>query len=154
MKLVVAILSGIVIGSNLTFTHAQNIYKCGGGEVIEYRDAPCATGQEGGTVSSARTVNWQSGANQSLNARLATMPLTASELYIGMTDTQVLNLPRWGRPARVTRTKETHAWRERWTYEYQSTGEDRRLLYFENGILVKQEDASPTPSIEARATIE
>jgi len=82
------------------------------------------------------------------------MPLSAQGLYAGMTDTQVLNLPRWGRPARITRMKDTHSWRERWTYEHQGKGGDGRVLYFENGLLVKHEDALPPASIEARATTE
>jgi len=150
MKVVLVILSAAVVNSNLADAHAQSIYKCSGGEGIEYRDTPCMTGQEEESVSSATTP----GANQSLHGKVATMPLSARELYVGMTDTQVLNLPGWGRPAHITRMKDTHSWRERWTYEHHGTGGDGRILYFENGLLAKHEDALPLASIEARATTE
>jgi hypothetical protein len=73
---------------------------------------------------------------------------------IGMTDTQVLNLPSWGRPAQIIRSKAGHLWREQWIYQDRSTGDERRFLYFENARLVDHEDAPPPPSFQARATVE
>jgi hypothetical protein len=78
------------------------------------------------------------------------MPLSARMLYVGMTDTEVLNLASCGRPMRITRSREMNLWREQWTYQDRSTGEDRRVLYFENGRLVAQEYAAPAPAMDAR----
>jgi hypothetical protein len=47
-----------------------------------------------------------------------------------MTDDEVLNLPGWGRPARIVRTHEPRRWHEEWTYDA------RRHLHFVNGTLV------------------
>jgi hypothetical protein len=75
-------------------------------------------------------------------------------LSIGMTDTQVLNLTRWGRPAHIVRSKAGRAWREQWIYKDRGSGDELSLLYFENARLIDQEDAPPPRSIQARATIE
>ena len=71
-------------------------------------------------------------------ARRAVLPLSAKVLAVGMTDTQVLNLPSCGPPARIARSREMGAWREEWTYPARSSGNDERVLYFENGRLVKK----------------
>ena len=51
-----------------------------------------------------------------------------------MSDDEVLNLPGWGRPSRITRVKMARVWREEWTYGQPMTGE--RHLYFANARLV------------------
>jgi len=141
-----------------SFSSAQNktIYKCADAEGIGYRDTPCATEQEQTLIASARKASWQNGNANSIpptEAPLAVTPFFATRLFIGMTDTQVLNLPSWGRPAHIIRNKAGHVWRERWIYKDRETGDERRFLYFENARLVDQEDARP-PSVQARATIE
>ena len=75
-------------------------------------------------------------------------PLASSCLSLGMTDTQVLNLASWGRPARITREKDaaTSTWTERWIYVDRATGVERRALRFENARLVALDDAAPTTS--------
>ena len=155
MKLSILFLPGLIVLSNSGY--AQNIYKCEGPEGIAYRDTPCATQREEQTLlSSARKVGLQTenaGAPESAVTRLA-MPLSATRLFIGMTDTQVLNLPSWGRPAQILRSKSGRMWREQWVYKDRGIADERRLLYFENGRLVTQEDAPPPPSIQARVTIE
>jgi len=143
----------------LAFSHsapAQNIYKCAGPEGIAYRDTPCATQREEQTLVSARKASWHTEnarAPEPASTSLAT-PFSATRLFIGMTDTQVLNLPSWGRPAQILRSKSGRMWREQWVYKDRGTADERRLLYFENGRLVAQEDAPPPPSIQARATVE
>ena len=89
-----------------------------------------------------------------MDARLAATPFYATRLFIRMTDTQVLNLPSWGRPARIARSKAGRVWCEQWIYKDRTTGEKQRFLYFENARLVDQEDTPPLPSIQARVTIE
>jgi hypothetical protein len=139
------------------FSHAENktIYKCAD---TDYRDTPCATQQEQTTlISPTWRASWQNEnakAIQPTDARLAATPFFATRLFIGMTDTQVLNLPSWGRPAQIIRSKAGHVWREQWIYKDRSTGDERGFLYFENARLVDQEDAPPQPSFQARATTE
>jgi len=137
--------------------YAQNIYKCEGPEGIAYRDRPCASQREEQTLlASAKSVSWpteNARAPEPMAMRPAT-PFSATRLFIGMTDTQVLNLPSWGRPAQIERSKAGRAWREQWVYKDRGIADERRLLYFENGRLVAQEDAPPPPSIQARAIVE
>ena len=142
-----------------SFSHGQEkaIYKCADSEGIGYRDTPCPTRQEQTLITSARKVNWRNDnakAIQPTDPTLAPTPFFATRLFIGMTDTQVLNLPSWGRPAHITRSKAGHAWREQWIYKDRGTGDERRFLYFENARLVDQQDAPPVPLVQARATVE
>ena len=81
--------------------------------------------------------------------RYAGTPFAATTLFIGMTDTQVLNLPSWGRPVQIFRTRAKSGWREEWLYKRASNMP--RVLYFENGRLAAHEDAPP-PAMEARAS--
>ena len=141
------------------FSYAQNkpIYRCADTEGIGYRDTPCATQQEQTLILATRSASWQNDnatAIQPTDARPAATPFFATQLFIGMTDTQVLNLPSWGRPAHIVRSKAGRVWREQWIYKDRNTGDERRFLYFENARLVDQEDAPPAPSFQARATIE
>jgi hypothetical protein len=157
MKPSILILQVLLVFSSFSYGQDKSIYKCADSEGIGYRDTPCPTQQEQTLITSARRVNWQSDnakATQPTDARFAAMPFLATQLFIGMTDTQVLNLPSWGRPAQIIRSKAGHAWREQWIYKDRSTGDERRFLYFENARLVDQEDAPPPPSFQARATVE
>ena len=156
MKLSIVVVPVLLGLSSFASAQERDIYKCEGPEGVGYQDTACTTQLQTQVqpAGPARKVTWQTGTNRPANERLATMPLSASVLYVGMTDTQVLNLPSCGRPASITRTKGVHTWQEQWTYRDQDTGEDRRVLYFENGRLVKQEYAPRPTSIEARATTE
>jgi hypothetical protein len=157
MKPSIVILPVLLALSSFSYGQNKTIYKCADPEGIGYRDTPCPAQQEQTPITSARRVNWQNEnakAIQPADARLAATPFVATRLFIGMTDTQVLNLPSWGRPAQIIRSKAGHEWREQWIYKDRSTGDERRFLYFENARLVDQEDAPPPPSFQARATIE
>ena len=61
-----------------------------------------------------------------------------------MTDDEVLNLPGWGRPAKITRTRAPREWREEWIYV---AGAGSRQLHFLNGTLTLVE----RPSVEIPA---
>jgi hypothetical protein len=156
MKLSILILPALLALSGFSYGQDKSIYKCADSEGIGYRDTPCPTEQEQTLITSARRVSWHNEnatTTQPLDARLAATPFFATRLFIGMTDTQVLNLPSWGRPAHIIRNKAGRVWRERWIYKDRETGDERRFLYFENARLVDQEDARP-PSVQARATVE
>jgi hypothetical protein len=157
MKFSTVILPGFLALSTFSYAQDKSIYKCVDPEGIVYRDTPCATQQEQTLITNARKVNWQSEngkAREAVDARLAATPFSATRLSIGMTDTQVLNLPGWGRPAHIVRSKAGRAWREQWIYKDRGSGDELSLLYFENARLIDQEDAPPPRSIQARATIE
>jgi hypothetical protein len=51
-----------------------------------------------------------------------------------MSDDEVLNLPAWGRPSTITRSRAHHVWYEEWIYRWRMGGTSR--LSFANGRLV------------------
>ncbi|HEX5864050.1 MAG TPA: hypothetical protein VF014_07300 [Casimicrobiaceae bacterium] len=139
-----------------TLSHAQ----CAGAEGIAYRDTPCVADQQeqpfaSGTKSESLRADSNAGrrsrpaGRQSLNsyAAYAGTPFAATTIFIGMTDTRVLNLPGWGRPTQIVRSKARQGWREQW--EYKRSGDESHRLYFENGRLVEREDVT-APLMEAR----
>ena len=138
---------------------ADNIHKCAGPEGLVYRDTPCASGQQeqpftsGAKNESQRSESDVGQRSQQTSRQVANSyggtPLAATTLFIGMTDTQVLNLPSWGRPAQILRSKARPGWREEWVYKNRT--DDWHLLYFENGRLAAREDV-PAPTMEARAS--
>ncbi|HEX9275611.1 MAG TPA: hypothetical protein VGA51_04330 [Casimicrobiaceae bacterium] len=140
---------------------AQEIHKCAGQDGVTYQSVPCPSGQqEQAFASIARNQNRQAAsATSNENApdaytsrsreanRYTGTPFAATTLFIGMTDTQVLNLTGWGRPSQILRSKAIQGWREQWIYK--DAAEEWRFLYFENGRLVTREEA-PAPSMQAR----
>jgi hypothetical protein len=142
-------------------SHAQIIHKCAGPEGLVYRDTPCvASQQEQPITSGTKNESQRFDSNGSQRSRpvsrqtensYAGTPFAATTIFIGMTDTQVLNLPSWGRPAQIRRSKTRQGWREEWVYK--RPGDEWHHLYFENGRLAAQEEVSP-PLIEARVSSE
>jgi len=63
-----------------------------------------------------------------------------------MTDDEVLNLPGWGRPAKIQRTRAPREWREELFYDARAAG--TRQLWFVNGKLAAVETELEGPSIE------
>ena len=61
------------------------------------------------------------------------LPWRQATICIGMTDDEVLNLPGWGRPAKIVRTRAPREWREQWIYDARFAGP--RQLFFVNGKL-------------------
>ena len=62
-------------------------------------------------------------------------------LQAGMSDMQVLNHRRRGKPQRITRNRETRAWHEHWLYE--SGANAGTQLHFVNGRLAEIADPEP-----------
>ena len=104
---------GLLAFANLG--HAQIIHKCAGPEGLVYRDTPCTASQQeqpigSGTKNESQRPDSNGGqrsrpmSRQAANCYAGT-PFAATTIFIGMTDTQVLNLPSWGRPAQIRRSK-------------------------------------------------
>ena len=151
-----------------SLAQALEIHKCAGQDGITYQNIPCPTGQQEQAFASiarnqSREEQASASATRNENARVAYTarsreanryagtPFAATTLFIGMTDTQVLNLQGWGRPSQIVRTRANPGWRERWIYK--DAAEEWRLLYFDNGRLVTREEA-PAPSMQARISSE
>lgn len=143
-----------------------NIYRCAGPEGVVYGDVPCAARDVQKIVGDVQKVNWQAGSEKRsepaarsdpATSRVVESPLHVSRLFIGMTDTQALNLAAWGRPSQIIRSKAGRVWRERWIYKDKNSGGDRGSLLFENSRLVDQEEAPAEPSepaMESRAAVD
>ena len=121
---------------------AQDVHTCMGPDGVTYQSAPCAAGDQEQAFAPVGSGARQRDGSSMLRARqrnrYAGTPFAAKTLTIGMTDTQVLNLPGWGRPDQIQRTRSKRAWREQWTY--QGARSDHQFLYFENGRLVSREE--------------
>jgi hypothetical protein len=148
-----------------TAAPAQEIHKCLADDSVAYQSAPCGDGQVEARLpklpdyadpaqrdgasgpafdSSAAPVpdSADSAPTQAhVPASQAAFPFRTS-IALGMTDDQVLNIPAWGRPSRITRTGRSRGWHEAWTY---ARGDDVRELDFVNGKLahIDTETAAP-----------
>lgn len=77
-------------------------------------------------------------------AVLSVQPVTTTVqeiLPMGITDMQVLNNRRWGKPQAITRNREARAWHEYWQYKTGANG--GRQLHFINGKLVDISNLEP-----------
>ena len=123
---------------------ASDIYKCVQGEATSYQSTPCLRSQVetrlvAGVVAGAAPAR---AAEPLLAARLSPAALEAPRragpwrnrtVVLGMSDDEVLNMPGWGRPTRIVRTRAPREWREVWTYGETATGQ--RELHFANARL-------------------
>ena len=121
----------------------QSIFKCVDGGSTAYQSTPCASGQTEARVmtigradpeqpSSAAPISRADAGLATVQTRGKVWPPRRT-LMLGMSDDEVLNLPGWGVPKHITRSKASRAWQEEWTY---STGSGERKLYFVNATLV------------------
>lgn len=153
------LLSGIAFGCP-----AQAIYKCSSPDGVRYQDSRCAaSSKEALVVARDRTVSRKATLRREApdESRLAsTFQVQARDgpLAPGVLDDQVLNMPNWGRPARIIRSKAKRLWREQWVYNDKVSGGERVSLLFENGRLVAQEDGAgadaPAQSLQIRASLQ
>ena len=142
-----------------TVCDAQDVHKCVAGDEIAYQSAPCAPGQveagllrlpdyadpaerDGAMSPPSDTASGAAGAMQVSPAPAVpdtqrAFPFRTS-IALGMTDDQVLNIPYWGRPARIARSGHRQGFREVWTYD---RGGVIRQLAFVDGKLAAIETA-------------
>jgi hypothetical protein len=69
-------------------------------------------------------------------------PWRHQALALGVSDDEVLNMPEWGRPNRIVRTKLARGWLEVWTYGNPAVGE--RELAFTNARLTDIGGGAPS----------
>ena len=124
------------------------VYKCVNADSIVYQDSPCAEGRNQMRVAYGNTSVRldENAASQFLSGQEARpiLPSGRTTLSIGMSDDEVLNLPAWGRPKKITRNKANRVWHEQWAY--MSPVEGQRHLHFTNGKLTAIESERVEPA--------
>jgi hypothetical protein len=143
--------------------NAADVHKCATPTGIAYQGFPCdgaelptsivaaSATQAPRAVSATAATAPAARATQDCEARPRQaprrLPWRHAAICIGMTDDEVLNLPGWGRPAKIIRTRAPREWHEDWTYDARTAGP--RQLHFVNGRLAAVEtelaDASAGP---------
>ena len=128
--------------------YAESVYKCTTEAAVTFQSTPCI---EGAAQVLALRPSVKADARPDEDAAAspaATAPFTqvaihsrSDELQPGMSDMQVLNNRRWGKPQRITRNREARAWHEYWNYETGANG--GKKLHFVNGRLASIEDLQP-----------
>ena len=142
--------------------HAQAIHKCLAPGGVAYQSMPCASGAGDIVIASLDKVRAEP-------ASLAEAPVASpakrergpnpanskrvfwrTSIAIGMSDDEVLNLPAWGRPSAITRSKADRGWYEEWTYRWRMGGTSR--LQFANGRLTGVETAAAGEPAETKVS--
>jgi len=139
----------------------QVIHKCVAQGSTSYQGAPCDAGSiEAATFPMVRpdTSGTQppvserdvdtGGADEPRSPRL---PFGRTAIALGMTDDEILNIPQWGPPASIQRTRGRHLFREIWTYRARADGE--RQLAFTNGRLTSVDAGSAASAPIHLATV-
>jgi hypothetical protein len=134
---------------------AQDIYKCTAGESVAYQSAPCAAGHAevklfvGPRLPRAAEPAAHAATPMEQATPRRPGPWRNRTLVLGMSDDEVLNMPAWGRPARIVRTRLARGWQEVWTYDRPAAEE--RELRFVNARLA---DITQTPAQVAQLTLQ
>jgi hypothetical protein len=74
-----------------------------------------------------------------------------TSIAIGMSDDEVLNLPSWGRPSAISRSKSNRLWHEEWLYRWRNGAVSR--LWFANGRLTAVETADGEHGLETPVSL-
>jgi hypothetical protein len=135
---------------------AQDIYKCVEDGATAYQSAPCANGQiemrmTTGATQPKSEFQMAAASPPAQSTSHSSGPWRRTSLALGMSDDEVLNLPGWGRPNRITRTRVSRVWHEEWTYGQRAS--DERSLHFANARLVDIIDKPPLDQV-ARLTLQ
>lgn len=120
---------------------ATSIYKCTTDSGVTYQSAPCTAGEvKVLPLPSLATVQPRKGDAVMVASVAFGGPLNLTSIHSGdddllpgMSDSQVLNHRRWGKPQRITRNRQARAWHEVWSYPNGPSGGTR--LHFVNGML-------------------
>jgi hypothetical protein len=141
-------------GAALPVLVDAQIYRCTQDDSVIYQDSACPHG-----YSTAMVVPGESERISVVPSTIETSRVinadnapTASDINVGMTDSQVLNARGWGRPQKITRSKAKRAWHEDWLYQAQSSTSGDRRLHFINGRLASIQTGEPEAESVVAAT--
>ncbi len=104
-----------------------DVYRCASSQGVVYQAAPCAPGQAGTLLQESAPPPMPPTPRQAApSSREVAFSRTA--VALGMSDDEALNLPGWGVPSRIERSREGRVYREEWTYVLPGGG-SRRLSF-------------------------
>ena len=148
---------------------AESVFKCTTEAGVTFQSTPCAEGlttvlfippsakaeanlNEAAEADKLRPVAGPLPPLAAQPTPTAAQPVRAAiqsgggELRPGISDIQVLNNRRWGKPHKITRNRAPRAWHEYWTYETGANG--GKQLHFVNGKLANVADLQqPEPVV-------
>ena len=139
--------------------NAQAIHKCLAPDGVAYQSMPCASGAGDVVIASLGSVRTEPASRAEAPAATPSRrePGASSKrvfwrtsIAIGMSDDEVLNLPAWGRPSTITRSKANRVWYEEWIYRWRMGGTSR--LSFANGRLVGMGTAAEAEPAHTRVS--
>ena len=144
---------------------AADVHKCVAPTGITYQGTPCNGPELPTSIAVSSAAQAPAAANRpapgsavapktpecDATSRRAPLPSRNATICVGMTDDEVLNLPGWGRPAKIVRTRVPREWREQWIYDTRAAGP--RYLHFVNGKLALVETESSEPGIGSMARV-
>ena len=147
------LLGGLAFAVSLEAGAAGEIFKCVEAGATSYQSTPCARSQEAVPLKIATATPRESREGStpvpvpvSVSRSGKRGPWTHTSIEVGMSDDEVLNMPGWGRPARISRARLPGGWEEVWRYGSSYSGE--RELRFLNARLA---DIAETPAAQASA---
>jgi hypothetical protein len=142
--------------------HAQAIHKCLAPDGVAYQSMPCASGAGDVVIASLGSVRAESAPRaeaptatparreREANSASSKRVFWRTSIAIGMSDDEVLNLPAWGKPSAITRSKANRVWYEEWIYRWRMGGTSR--LSFANGRLTGVETAAAIEPAETQVS--
>jgi Domain of unknown function (DUF4124) len=125
---------------------AGGIYKCVEAGATTYQSTPCGRGQDETPLRIASN-SPQATRDQPVSVPVAATqakkrgPWTRTTVEVGISDDEVLNMPGWGRPAQISRSRVGREWEEVWRYGSGYSGQ--RELRFVNARLTEIVEAPP-----------
>src|SRR4051812_50102231 len=115
----------MALAASLDARAAGEIFKCVEGGATSYQSTPCARTQAAVPfrIPAAMANAREAPASVSVPRPARRGPWTHTSIEVGMSDDEVLNMPGWGRPARISRARLPGGWEEVWRYGNSYSGE-------------------------------
>lgn len=131
-RLLTAVAGSVAASLLAAGAHAGAIYKCTARGTVTYQSMPCGT--DAASVRIARfagpgeAVPVPPASEAPAPAGRKIGPWPKRSIALGLSDDEVLNMPAWGRPARIVRTRLARGWQEVWSYP-DAWGAERQLVF-------------------------
>jgi len=114
---------------------AGTIYKCASRGTVTYQSMPCGSdaaalrvARFGGVPDAVPPPPVVTAEMPVASGRPKAGPWPKRAIALGMSDDEILNMPAWGRPARIVRTRLARGWQEVWSYQ-DAWGAERQLVF-------------------------